>query len=163
MTKGRWPRRLIVLLALTAVAAGCAAGSAFRRGESLMRRGDLDMAVASYRKAVQADPDNAHYKIALQRAMLAASRMHLDRAKQYESQDQLEAALGEYKLAAEYDPSNRQVTAKVAELDRTIRERVEAARPKPAIQIARERARAASTPPPLLNFNLPLRAIRFNN
>src|SRR5215467_8463475 len=121
MTKGRWPRRLIVVLALTVVAAGCASGSAFRRGEDLMRRGDLDMAVASYRKAVQADPDNAHYKIALQRAMLAASRMHLDRAKQYEAMDQLEAALGEYRLASEYDPSNRQITAKVAELDRTLR------------------------------------------
>src|SRR5215467_12235306 len=163
MTKGRWPRRLIVLLALTAVAAGCAAGSAFRHGEDLMRKGDLDMAVASYRKAVQADPDNAHYKIGLQRAMLAASRMHVDRAKQFESMDQLEAALGEYKLAAEYDPSNRLVTSKVAELDRVIRERVEASRPKPAIQLARERARAASTPPPLLNLNTPLRAIRFNN
>jgi type II secretory pathway component GspD/PulD (secretin) len=160
--KGRWPAR-VALLAIVAMAAGCAAGSAFRRGEDLMRRGDLDMAVASYRKAVQADPDNATYKIGLQRAMLAASRLHVDRAKQYESMDQLEAALGEYKLAAEYDPSNRLVTAKVAELDRTIRERVEASRPKPAIQIARERARAASTPPPLLNFNTPLRAIRFNN
>src|SRR5262245_26741628 len=128
-----------------------------------MKKGDLDMAVASYRKAVQDDPDNAHYKIALQRAMLAASRMHLDRAKQYEAMDQLEAALSEYKLASEYDPSNRQATAKVTELDRTLRERAEASRPKPAIQIARERARSASTPPPLLNFNLPLRAIRFNN
>src|SRR5262245_6346662 len=128
-----------------------------------MKKGDLDMAVASYRKAVQADPDNAHYKIALQRAMLAASRMHVDRAKQYESMDQLEAALGEYKLAAEYDPTNRLVTSKVAELDRTIRERVEASRPKPAIQLARERARAAAAPPPLLNFNTPLRAFRYNN
>src|SRR5215468_5600988 len=163
MTKGRWSRRLIVLLALAAVAAGCAAGSAFRRGESLMKKGDLDMAVASYRKAVQADPDNARYKIALQRAMLAASRMHLDRAKQYEAMDQLEAALGEYKLASEYDPTNRQVTAKVAELDRTLRERAEASRPKPAIEIARERARAASSPPPLLNLNTPLRRLQFNN
>jgi len=163
MTKGRWPAWLAVLLALTAVAAGCAAGSAFRRGEDLMRHGDLDMAVASYRKAVQADPDNASYKIGLQRAMLAASRLHIERAKQYESMDQMEAALGEYKLASEYDPSNRQITAKVSELDRTIRERAEASRPKPAIQLARERARAASTPPPLLNFNTPLRAIRFNN
>jgi len=128
-----------------------------------MRHGDLDMAVASYRKAVQADPDNASYKIGLQRAMLAASRLHIERAKQYESMDQMEAALGEYKLASEYDPSNRQITAKVSELDRTIRERAEASRPKPAIQLARERARAASTPPPLLNFNTPLRAIRFNN
>src|SRR5215475_10540843 len=140
--KTRWPARLTALLALVAIAAGCAAGSAFRRGEDLMRKGDLDMAVAQYRKAVQTDPDNANYKIALQRAMLAASRMHIDRAKQFESMDQLEAALGEYKLAAEYDPTNRQVTAKAAEIDRTIRERVEASRPKPAIQLARERARA---------------------
>jgi type II secretory pathway component GspD/PulD (secretin) len=152
-----------MLLVLAALAAGCAAGSAFRRGESLMRSGDLDMAVASYRKAVQADPDNAHYKIGLQRAMLAASRLHVDRAKQYEQMDQLEAALGEYKLAAEYDPTNRLVTSKVAELDRTIRERVEASRPKPAIQLARERARAATTPAPLLNLNTPLRLIRYNN
>jgi general secretion pathway protein D len=163
MTKSRWPKRVTMLLVLAALAAGCAAGSAFRRGESLMRSGDLDMAVASFRKAVQADPDNAHYKIGLQRAMLAASRLHLDRARQYEQMDQLEAALGEYKLAAEYDPTNRLVTSKVAELDRTIRERVEASRPKPAIQIARERARAATTPAPLLNLNTPLRLIRYNN
>jgi general secretion pathway protein D len=163
MTKSRWPKRVTMLLVLAALAAGCAAGSAFRRGESLMRSGDLDMAVASFRKAVQADPDNAHYKIGLQRAMLAASRLHVDRARQYEQMDQLEAALGEYKLAAEYDPTNRLVTSKVADLDRTIRERVEASRPKPAIQIARERARAATTPAPLLNLNTPLRLIRYNN
>jgi tetratricopeptide (TPR) repeat protein len=151
------------LLTLVVFAVGCAAGSAFRKGEDLMRKGDLDMAVASYRKAVQGAPDNAHYKIALQRAMLAASRLHIDRARQYESMDQLEAALGEYKLASEYDPSNRLVTAKVADLDRVIRERVEASRPKPPIQLARERARAAATPPPLLNFNQPLARTRFNN
>src|SRR5580765_5195201 len=101
MAGGPWTARLAVLLALAAFAAGCAAGGAFRRGEDLMRRGDLDLAVASYRKALQASPDNAHYKIALQRAMLAASRMHIERAKQYESGDQLEAALGESKLASE--------------------------------------------------------------
>jgi general secretion pathway protein D len=77
--------------------------------------------------------------------------------------EQLEAALGEYRLAAEYDPTNRLVTVKIADLDRVIRERVEASRPKPAIQIARERARAATTPAPLLNLNTPLSAIRYNN
>ena len=46
--------------------------------------------------------------------------------------------------ASEYDPSNRQAAAKVAELDRTIRDRIEAARPRPAIEQMRERARAAS-------------------
>ena len=121
------------------------------------------MAVSAYRKAVQAAPDNASYKIALQRAMLAASRAHFDRAREYERMDQLEAAVGEYRQASEYDPSNRLIGLKVAELDKTIRERVEAARPTPAIQQLRDRARAASTPPPLLNFNTVLRRVSFNN
>jgi type II secretory pathway component GspD/PulD (secretin) len=155
--------RLGFLLAAATIVAGCAAGQAFTQGESATKAGDLDGAVAAYRKAVQEAPDNASYKIALQRAMLAASRAHLDRAKEYESMDQLEAALGEYKQASEYDPSNRLISVKVADLDKTIRDRVEAARPKPQIQQLRERARAASTPPPLLNFTTPLRRISFNN
>src|SRR5262245_62556167 len=112
-----------------------------------MKAGDLDQAVAYYRTALQAAPDNPNYKIALERAMLAASRAHFDRARTFEAQDQLEAARGEYKLASEYDPANRQAAAKVIALDQTIRERIEASRPKPAIEQLRERARAASAPP----------------
>jgi type II secretory pathway component GspD/PulD (secretin) len=155
--------RLGWILALTALAAGCAAGTAFKQGEVATKNGDLDGAVAAYRKAVQEAPDNADYKIALQRAMLAASRAHLERAKEYEGHDQLEAALGEYKQAAEYDPTNRLISVKVADLDKTIRERVEAARPRPQIEQLRERARAAASPPPLLNFTTPLRRVSFNN
>ena len=70
-------KALGVLLALVLVAGGCAAGKAFRQGESSMRAGNLDEAVAAYRKAVQAAPDNATYKIGLQRAMQTASRAHL--------------------------------------------------------------------------------------
>src|SRR5436190_19385532 len=92
-----------VLLALAVAAGACAAGQAFRQGEMQMRAGNLDEAVAAYRKAVQAAPDNANYKIALQRAQIAASRSHLERAKEFEAKDQLEAALGEYRQAGEYD------------------------------------------------------------
>ena len=53
--------------------------------------------------------------------MQAASRFHTDRAREFEQQDQLEAALGEYKQASEYDPSNRLAVSKVAELERTMR------------------------------------------
>src|SRR5436190_8721669 len=156
-------KRLLAVVAVAVVLAGCAAGKAFRRGDAAMRAGDLDMAVGAFRTAVQADPQNAQYKIALQRAMLTASRAHMDRAREYEQMNQLEAALGEYKLASEYDPSNRLAGSKVIDLDRIIRERAEAARPKPAIQVARERARAASQPPPLYNFNTLLSRISFNN
>ena len=156
-------KRLASAMAVAILAVACAAGQAFRKGDDAMKKGDLDAAVAAYRTAVQAAPENASFKIALQRAMLAASRAHIDRAREYEKSDQLEAALGEYKQASEYDPSNRLVAVKTADLDRIIRERVEAARPKPAIQQARERARASSTPAPLLNFSTPLPLIRFNN
>src|SRR5215212_8410934 len=97
-------RGLGLCFAVAIVAAGCAAGQAFRHGESAMRVGNLDEAVAHYRKAVQAAPDNPNYKIALERAMVAASRAHLDKAREFEQNDQLEAALGEYKQASEYDP-----------------------------------------------------------
>src|SRR5258706_12092958 len=119
VAKSRWPVLAVLLTVLGVLAVGCAAGSAFRKGEDLMRAGDLDMAVASYRKAVQAAPENATYKIALQRAMLAASRAHMERAKEYEQMGQLEAAVGEYKLASENDPSNRLASAKAIDLERT--------------------------------------------
>ena len=127
-----------------------------------MRKGNLDQAVVAYRRAVQDDPDNPRYKIALERAMQAASRLHLERARQFETQDQLEAALGEYKAANEYDPSNRGIAAKVASIEKILRDREEAARPKPAGQQLRERARAASAEPTLIGVNTRF-PLRFNN
>ena len=60
--------------------------------------------------------------------------------------DQLEAALGEYRQASEYDPSNRHGDAKVAELDRTIRDRIEAARPEAGDRRSCASARAPRRP-----------------
>ncbi len=156
-------RAIAVLVALAMTAAGCAAGRAFRQGEAAVQAGDVDQAVAYYRRAVQADPDNARYKIALERAMLAASRVHLDRAKDFEAHDQLDAAISEYRLGAEYDPSNRLAASKVAELERTVRDRVEAARPRPPIEQARERARQALAEPMLNPASREPIIVRFNN
>jgi len=155
-------RTLGLLLVIALVAGGCAAGRAFRQGEVAMRAGDLDQAVAAYRRAVQADPDNPNYKITLERAMQAASRAHLDRAQKFEQQDQLEAALGEYKLASEYDPSNRGVAFKVSTIEKTLRDRIEAARPRPAGQQLRDRARAASAEP-ILNPSVDRLNLIFTN
>jgi general secretion pathway protein D len=151
----------VLMLALLAVS--CAAGKAVRQGDAAMRAGNLDEAVEAYKKAVQAAPGNASYKIWLQRAMQAASRAHLEKAHEFERNDELEAALGEYKAASEYDPSNRTASAKIAELDRTIRDRIEASRPKPAIQAMRERARAASAEPILNPASREPLNMHFNN
>jgi len=140
----------IVVLAVALSVYGCTAGKAFHAAEDAQKAGNLDEAVVQYRKAVQEAPDNANYKIALQRALVAASYFHIDRAKDFEAKDQLEAALGEYRQATEYDPTNRLATAKVAEIDRIVRDRIEASRPRPAIEGLRARA-AAATAPPILN------------
>ena len=154
---------IAALVAAATLAVGCASARAYRQGNTAARAGDLDQAVAYYRTAVQAAPDNPNYKIALERAMLAASRAHFDRARAFEEQGQLEAARGEYRLASEYDPANRQAAAKVITLDQTIRERIEAARPRPAIEQLRERARAASAPPMLNPASREPLIVRFNN
>jgi len=153
----------LVVLALALVAGGCAAGKAFRQGEAAARAGQLDEAVAAYRRALEAAPENTNYRIALQRALQAASRAHVEKARDFEQKDQLEAALGEYRQASDYDPSNRLATAKVAELDRTIRDRIEAARPKPPIQQMRERASAAAAQPVLNPASREPLNYRFNN
>ena len=82
--------------------------------------------------------------------MLNASRVHLAAAGDFETRDELAAALLEYRQASEYDPSNGQTIAKIGAIERTIRERIEAARPRPAIEAMREQARLESQPP-LLN------------
>jgi general secretion pathway protein D len=156
-------RSLSVIVAVSVLAVGCAAGRAFRAGTEAMQAGDPDQAVAFYRTAVQASPDNPNYKIALERAMQAASRAHFDKARDFEEQDQLEAARGEYRLAAEYDPANRTASSKAIALDQILRQRAEAARPRPPIEQLRERVRTASAPPILNPASREPLNIRANN
>ena len=103
---------VIVLVALAAlVAAGCATGRAFARGEAAGRAGDWEAAVGFYRQALQDDPDRPDYKIALERAMVAAAAMYAERGRQFEEAGQLEEALRAYRKAQEFEPSNRQLSA----------------------------------------------------
>jgi len=151
---------LVVALAVMLVA--CAASRAFTRGERAARAGDWDAAVEYYRTAVQQDPDRAEYKIALERATFSAATMHGDRGRKAEEEGRLEDALREYRRATELDPSNRQVAAKAAEIERMIRERIEAQRPRPEIDRLREQARRLA-PEPILNPQQPLGPVRFTN
>ena len=142
--------RVSALLVALALCGGCAAGQAFRNGEERARVGDWDSAVVYYREAMQADPERTEYRIALERATLSASHVHFDLARDLEAKDQLDAALVEYRKVVEFDPANRQAQEKAAQLERTIRDRIEASRPKPAIVQLREQARQAAAAP-LLN------------
>jgi type II secretory pathway component GspD/PulD (secretin) len=152
---------VLLLIALALAVAGCGAARSYGRAENAARGGDWDAAVEYYRRAVQQAPDRTDYKIALERAMINASHQHLNQAQLAEARGELDEALREYRRASDFDPPNRQLAAKVIEIERRIREQYEA-RPSNNIAQLREQARQAG-PPPLIKLNEVLPEIRFNN
>src|SRR5262245_19183727 len=155
------PALLLMLVFIALISAGCGAARTFGRAESAARAGDWDAAVEYYRRAVQEDPDRSDYKIALERAMINASHQHLNQAQLAEARGELEEALREYRRASDFDPPNRQLAAKVIEIERRIRDQYEA-QPRNNIAQLREQARQAG-PAPLIKLNETLPEIRFNN
>lgn len=151
---------LAALLILMLLVAGCAAGRASGRGDASARAGDWDSAVEYYRQAVQADPDDVAHQIALERAMISASRQHLDQARLAEARGQMDEALREYRRASQFDPPNRQIATKVLELERSIRDQIEAATARPSAQQLRAAARPAG-PAPLFNLDTIVQPLAF--
>ncbi len=136
---------MLLLVATLLLCVGCA--SAARQAQRSAEAGDWDTAVQYYQRALQEDPDRPEYRIAIERAMLNASRAHISAGRAFEAAQELSAALREYRAAAEYDPSNSEVAARATALERVIRERIEASRPAAPIEAMREQARAETAPP----------------
>ena len=145
---GRAMRLSLVAIALVGLAA-CATGREFRNGEKAALAGNWDEAVSYYRKALQSSPNNPKCHIALERAMNNAARIHLDQARSYEQKDELDLALREYRKVVEYDGANRSAAARVQELEKTIRDRIEASRPRPQIETMKDQARRSRAEPQL--------------
>ena len=143
-------RRLAALVAAAALLAGCATGAAFRDGGRAAQVEDWDSAVEFYRKAVQDDPQNAEYRVALHRAMINAAREHYARAQALEETGTLADAVRAYRRAGELDPGNNDALYRAAELERAIRDRIEASRPRAPIEDMRAVA-SRQTAPPLLD------------
>ncbi len=155
--------RVIVVGLLAAVVAGCATGRAYTRGQEAAKVGDWDAAVGFYRQALQDDPDRPDYKIALERAMLAAAQMYVARAREFEAQDQPEEALRAYRKALEFEPGNRPIAQKAGEIERMLRDRLEASIPRPEIEKLREEARRQTAEPILSPTSREPLGIHFND
>ena len=150
MVRNRSSRPYLKVAALAvaaAVVAGCATGAAFRQGEQAAHGEDWDSAVEYYRKAVQDDPRNAEYRVALHRAMLNAAREHYARAQALEETGALADAVREYRRAGELDPGNNDALYRAAEVERAIRDRIEASRPRAPIEDMRDVANRETAPP----------------
>lgn len=155
--------KAIVVVMAAVVVAGCGASRSYTRGQRAAHAQQWDEAVEYYRQALQGAPDRAEYKIALERAMQAAAGSHVVRAREYEAAGRPDEALREYRQASEFDPSNRSIAARAGELDRELRERLEASRPRPPIEAMREQARRNSQEPVLNPTSKEPLNLRFSN
>lgn len=139
--------RAAALVSAAVLLAGCATTAAFRDGERAAQVEDWDSAVEYYRQAVQDDPRNADYRVALHRAMINAAREHYARAEALEETGALVEAVRAYRRAGELDPGNNDALYRAAELERAIRDRIEASRSRAPIEDMRDVASRAADPP----------------
>jgi general secretion pathway protein D len=72
-----------------------------------------DEAIKHFENAIQQDPNNSAYRLALTRAKILASISHVYKARGLASEGKKEEALAEYDLALSYDPSNRVIIEEV--------------------------------------------------
>src|SRR6476659_9832239 len=100
------PTKFLALLTLL-LATGCAGSAAYRyaREEDTLQHWDL--AMVKYARALDQDPTNTQYKIALGRARLRASRFHFEKGKLYRSAGQPELAAVELEQAVVLDQTNK--------------------------------------------------------
>ena len=140
---------LLIALLLTS---GCgAARSNYRRGQKEAKQGNWDQAVGSLTVALQKDPDNINYKIALENARIQASRQHYaDGRKALVAQD-LDKAADEFDIAAKYDPGNKSAADELAIVRNRIRIREDEKKRLAEFDDTQRRAQATRLPLPALS------------
>jgi general secretion pathway protein D len=140
-----------VLLLGAFTLAGCGAHRAYRQGQLEAERGNWDLAVARLTRAVQKDPDNIGYRIALENARVQASRLHYQEARKALAAEDLERAAEELDIAVKYDPSNKLASDELAVVRARILERSEEKRRLSEFEAMRTRAQAMQLPVPVLS------------
>src|SRR4030095_4257958 len=138
--------RILAALAVALLLSGCAAQNAYRQGKSEAKKGNWDMAVARLTKALQKDPDNIDYKIALENARIQASRYHAGEAHKALSASNLDKAADELDIASKYDPSNKSAADDLAIVRERVRKRDEEKRRLANFETMKERGRRYPVP-----------------
>jgi general secretion pathway protein D len=97
----------VALAGMLALLVGCTGSRAYREAREEETLQHWDLAVLKYSRAVQLDPEEPHYKVALARARLKASQFHFEKGKLYRSSSRPELAVVELEQAVLLDPTNQ--------------------------------------------------------
>ena len=150
-----------VLLSLTLLS--CASYNAYQKAKTAETQKDWDVAVTEYEKALDIDPDNRGYQLALDRAKRESSRAHFEKgktlfaaAKDAKGADQLrlaQLAMAELQLTVRLDTTNQYAAVELTKIVGLINDIQKAAAEKTTIDDVKKRARSSITKaqPPQLN------------
>jgi general secretion pathway protein D len=150
MRPWRRPGAVMVLVA-GLLAAGCAAGNAYRQGQQEASRGNWDLAVARLTKALEKAPDNIQYRMALENARVQASRFHQGEARKHVAAEDLDRAAEELLIATRFDPSNESAAGDLVVVGDKIRKRDEAREERERLESVKERAESVRVKMPVLS------------
>jgi len=115
--------RFFLFLLVLALGSGCAASSAFKRGQKFEKLRNYDEALANYRTAYETQPKNVEYRLFFERARAQAAIAHLDFGRKLREVGKLEDALVEFRRGAEIDPSNALAVQEIGTTEKLILER----------------------------------------
>jgi general secretion pathway protein D len=107
---------------LAALLVSCTSYRAYQEAVEFEKLENWDKAVVKYAEALEVDPHNARYQMALERAKMAASRAHFEKAKSLRAAGHLELAALELELVVKLDPTNQYAAVELAKAIRALRE-----------------------------------------
>lgn len=139
-----------LLIILASGLAACAAKSAFKRGENEAKRGNWDAAVVHYTRATRENPDAIEYRMALRRALMESSKVHLEQGRKRLAAEDLEGAIEELELATQLDPTNELAESQLAEAREELKQRQELRHEVSEFEQRRARARELLATQPVL-------------
>ena len=102
----RWGT-VVLCMGVGLVAAGCGKGGGeYNQGLKAENLQDYDAAYSYYQKAVKADPNNASFKIRLNRSRFEAGEAHVKKGQELRKKGDLQNAAGEFQRALAIDPAS---------------------------------------------------------
>ncbi|HTP70125.1 MAG TPA: cohesin domain-containing protein [Dongiaceae bacterium] len=100
--------QILVWIFLGIALAGCPkkGGQDFKAGEKALDLRDYDAAVDYYSKALQAEPNNAAYRIKLNQSRFEAGQFHIHQGVKLRDKGDIQGAISEFQRATILDPSS---------------------------------------------------------
>ncbi len=157
-------RAALAAMTLVALLSSCASYNAYQRARTAEQGKNWDVAVEQYEKALQIDPDNSRYRLALDRARRESSRLHFEKGKSLRAaaaattgMEQIrlnQLAATELQITVKLDSTNQYAAVELGKALQVLQDAESAAQERTSIDEIKKRAAKESitkTQPPQLN------------